>query len=229
LLQQGAQQEANIATGAAITTTRGQEVVKNVEKLSNDTATTADAAGQTAVVARRIRTSITDNPEIPGMLTKTNKQGLNVITAALAAVDAGLGGSDAIEAALKQMNFDPRQIAVFDQIKGDLTELALARARENKGQGTFTDFERRLFAQTTGDIARNPLSAIQYRMEIFEYAADKAVRKSEWIEDYRANKPNATAGQIQNAWRTENKKADEEFEKRLRETYISPKFKVKRP
>ena len=181
------------------------------------------------MVARRIRTSITDNPEIPGMLTKTNSKGMNVVTAALAAVDAGLGGSDAIEAALKQMNFDPRQVAVFDQIKGDLTELALARARENKGQGTFTDFERRLFAQTTGDIARNPLSAIQYRMEIFEYAADKAVRKSEWIENYRASKPNATSGQISNAWRAENKKADEEFEKRLRETYISPKFKVKRP
>jgi len=229
LLKQTEQAKANIGTAAAIDTTRGQEAVKNVEKLATDTATNADAAGQTATVARRIRTAVTDNPEIPGMLTKTNNKGLDIITATVAAIDAGLGGSDAIQAAAKQMNFNARQVAVFDQIKGDLTELALARARENKGQGTFTDFERRLFAETTGDLARNPASAIQYRMEIFEYAADKTMRKSEFIEDYRSRNPNATAGQINNAWRKESKKADDEFEKRLRDTYINPKFKVIRP
>jgi len=226
LLKQTEQAKANIGTAAAIETTRGQEAVKNVEKLATDTATNADAASQTATVARRIRTAVTDNPEIPGMLTKTNNKGLDVITAAVAAIDAGLGGSDAIQAAAKQMNFNARQVAVFDQIKGDLTELALARARENKGQGTFTDFERRLFAETTGNLARNPASAIQYRMEIFEYASDKTARKSEFIEDYRSRNLNATAGQINNAWRKETKKADDEFEKRLRDTYINPKMKV---
>jgi hypothetical protein len=161
-------------------------------------------------------------------LTKTNDKGQNLVTAALAAVDAGLGGSDAIEAAAKQLKLNRDEQAAFEQIKGDLTELALARARENKGQGTFTDFERRLFAQTTGDIARNQARALQYRMEIFEYAADKAQRKSEYIEDFRAKNPRATTGQINNAWRQFNKEFDAAFEQRLTDTYIKPKYKVRR-
>lgn len=228
----GGQTPAQVAAGQEVATdvakTAGQEAAKSVEKLSNDVAQTADAAGQTAAVARRIRSTITQNPQIAGILTKRNDKGIDLITASLAFIDQGLGGSEAIEAAAKQMNFTADEVRIYDQIKGDLTELSLARARENKGQGTFTDFERRLFAQTTGDIARNPGRAIQYRMEIFEYAADKAQRKSEFIEDYRVKNPRATSGQIQAAWRRENKRFDEEFEKRMQDEYIKPKFKVKR-
>jgi hypothetical protein len=208
--------------------TAAQESVKSVEKLTSAVAETADAAGQTAAIARRIRGTVTANPQIAGMLTKRNDQGMDIITAALAFVDQGLGGSEAIEAAFKQMNFNANEVALYDQIKGDLTELSLAKARENKGQGAFTDFERRLFTQTTGDIARNPGRAILYRMEILEYAADKAQRKSEFMEDYRARNPRATAGQIQAAWRRETKKADEAFEKRLTDEYINRKPKVLR-
>ncbi len=213
---------------ADIATTAGQEAVKSVETYATNASNTASAAAETGTVAKRIRTTIDSNPQVTGLLTKTNDKGQNLVTAALAAVDAGLGGSDAIETAAKQMKFTRDEQAVYEQIKGDLTELALARARENKGQGTFTDFERRLFAQTTGDIARNQARALQYRMEIFEYAADKAQRKSEYIEDFRAKNPRATTGQINNAWRQFNKEFDAAFEQRLTDTYIKPKYKVRR-
>jgi hypothetical protein len=223
---------AAIERGAAVEqagdVTRAEESAKSVEKLATAVGETADAASQTAAIARRVRSSVTANPQIAGMLTKRNDKGLDIISAALAFVDQGLGGSEAIEAAFKQMNFNANEVALYDQIKGDLTELSLARARENKGQGTFTDFERRLFTQTIGDIARNPTRAIQYRMEILEYAADKAQRKAVFVEDYLAKNPRARAGQINNAWRTETKKADEAFEKRLNDEYINRKPKVLR-
>ena len=214
--------------GQAGDVTRAEESAKSVEKLATAVGDTADAASQTAAIARRVRSSVTNNPQIAGMLTKRNDQGLDIISAALAFVDQGLGGSEAIEAAFKQMNFNANEVALYDQIKGDLTELSLARARENKGQGTFTDFERRLFTQTIGDIARNPTRAIQYRMEILEYAADKAQRKAIFVENYIAKNPRARAGQINNAWREETKKADQEFEKRLNDEYINRKPKVLR-
>lgn len=223
-----AQRKADREVDTAGRTTRIQESVKSVEKLSTDVAQTAEAAGQSAVVARRIKATVTENPQIAGILTKRNNNGSDIITATMAFIDRGLGGSDALESAIQQMNFSKDEVALYDQVKGDLIELSLARARENKGQGTFTDFERRMFSQTTGDIARNSGRAILYRMEIFEYAADKAQRKSTFVEDYLANKPNATAGQIQNAWRNETKSYDAEFEERMRKEYISPKFKVRR-
>jgi hypothetical protein len=217
-----------LETQADIDTTAGQEAVKSVETYATNASNTASAAAETGTVAKRIRTTIDSNPQVTGLLTKTNDKGQNLVTAALAAVDAGLGGSDAIEAAAKQLKLNRNEQAAFEQIKGDLTELALARARENKGQGTFTDFERRLFATTTGDIARNQARALQYRMEIFEYAADKARRKSIFIEDFRAKNRRATTGQINNAWSEFNQEFDKRFEQRLTDTYINPKYKVRR-
>jgi hypothetical protein len=229
--QRGASPAA-IERGAAVEqagdVTRAQESAKSVEKLADAVGETADAASQTAAIARRVRSTVTSNPQIAGMLTKRNDKGLDIISAALAFVDQGLGGSEAIEAAFKQMNFNANEVALYDQIKGDLTELSLARARENKGQGAFTDFERRLFTQTIGDIARNPTRAIQYRMEILEYAAAKAQRKAVFVEDYLAENPRARAGQINNAWRKETEKDDEAFEKRLNDEYINRKPKVLR-
>lgn len=220
--------ERQAAVEQAGDVTRAEESAKSVEKLATAVGETADAASQTAAIARRVRSSVTNNPQIAGMLTKRNDQGFDIITAALAFVDQGLGGSEAIEAAFKQMNFNKDEVALYDQIKGDLTELSLARARENKGQGTFTDFERRLFTQTIGDIARNPTRAIQYRMEILEYAADKAQRRAIFVEDYIAKNPRARAGQINNAWREKTKEEDEKFAKRLNDEYINRKPKVLR-
>lgn len=209
--------------GGDIQRTAGQEAVKGVENFSQQTSDRAGTASETAGVARRIRNTVDQNPQVVGLLTKKNDKGNDMITAAVAAIDAGLGGSDAIEQAAKQLNLDTTEQAVYEQVKGDLVELALARARENKGQGTFTDFERRLFASTTGDLARNQAAAIKYRMEIFEYAAEKAQRKSEFVEDYRLRNPNATVGKINNAFREFNKQFDEAFEKRMNDTYIRPK------
>ena len=203
--------------------TAGQEAVKGVETFSQQTSDRAATAGETAGVARRIRTTVDQNPQVVGLLTKKNDKGLDILTAAVASIDAGLGGSDAIEQAAKQMNLSGPEQATYEQVKGDLVELALARARENKGQGTFTDFERRLFASTTGDIARNQAAAIKYRMEIFEYAAEKAQRKTEFVEDYRQRNPRATAAQINNEFRKFNREFDDAFEKRMNDTYIRPK------
>lgn len=206
--------------------TAGQEAVKGVENFSQQTSDRAGTAAETAGVARRIRNSVDQNPQVVGLLTKRTDKGTvfdRVINAAVASIDAGLGGSDAIEQAAKQLNLSVPEQTIFEQVKGDLVELALARARENKGQGTFTDFERRLFASTTGDIARNQAAAIKYRMEIFEYAAEKAQRKTQFVEEYRLQNPNATVGRINNAFREYNKPFDEAFEKRLTDTYIRPK------
>lgn len=236
VLQQDAQGRVTATTGGAVPggtarrdvqldvlRTGGQEAVKGVENFSQQTSDRAATASETAGVARRIRNTVDQNPQVVGLLTKKNDKGSDILTAAVSAIDAGLGGSDAIEQAAKQLNLNTAEQAVYEQVKGDLVELALARARENKGQGTFTDFERRLFASTTGDIARNQAAAIKYRMEIFEYAAEKQQRKTEFVEDYRVRNPNATAAQINNAFRQFNKEFDEAFEKRMMDTYIRPK------
>ena len=236
ILQQDAQGRVTATIGGAVPggtarrdvqldvlRTGGQEAVKGVENFSQQTSDRAATASETAGVARRIRTTVDQNPQVVGLLTKKNDKGSDILTAAVAAIDAGLGGSDAIEQAAKQLNLNTSEQAIYEQVKGDLVELALARARENKGQGTFTDFERRLFASTTGDLARNQASAIKYRMEIFEYAAEKQQRKTEFVEDYRLRNPNATAAQINNAFRQFNKEFDDAFEKRMMDTYIRPK------
>ena len=217
--------QTTLESGTAGATTAATERSKSVDAFSVKQSDVASAAGDTATVARRVRTSIDQNPQITQLLTRTDDKGRNLVTAMVASIDAGLGGSEAIETAMKQLKFNVNDQAVFEQVKGDLITLGLAIARENKGQGTFTDFERRLLQQSVGDIARNQPRAIQYRMEIFEYAAEKAQRKSEFIEDFRARNPNATVGQINNAWRKESKTQDEAFEKRMQDTYIRPKKK----
>jgi len=65
-------------------------------------------------------------------------------------------------------------------------------------------------------------------LEIFEYAAEKAQRKTEFVEDYRMRNPGATSAQINNAFRAYNRPFDDAFEQRMNDTYIKPKYKVQR-